>query len=267
MILSVEELKFLYRNREILHEIAFSIDEGEVVAILGPNGVGKTTLLKCLNRILHPKGGAVHIDGENLFDLGTMEIARLIGYVPQRVETGRLTAFDAVLLGRRPHIKWDITEKDLKIVDSVFRLLSMEKLRMSYIDEMSGGELQKVAIARSLVQEPKILLLDEPTSSLDLRNQIEILAVIRQIVLEHRIAAIMTMHDLNQALRYADKFILLKGGRVHAHGGMEVITSEVIEEVYGLPVIIGEVAGMRCVVPGSPEWDCTRSQPENARSI
>ncbi len=265
MILSVKEIHFLYRNREILHEIAFSIDEGEVVAILGPNGVGKTTLLKCLNRILHPKGGAVHIDGENLFDLGTMEVARLIGYVPQRVETGRLTAFDAVLLGRRPHIKWDITEKDLQIVDSIFRLLSMERLRLSYIDEMSGGELQKIAIARSLVQEPKVLLLDEPTSSLDLKNQVEILAIIRQIVLEHRIAAVMTMHDLNQALRYADRFILLKDGKVHAHGGSDVITSEVIEEVYGLPVVIGEVAGMRCVVPGSSKWDCAHNQLEKLK--
>ncbi len=142
------------------------------------------------------------------------------------METGRLTAFDAVLLGRRPpHIRWDVTEKDLKIVDSVFKLLSMENLRLSYIDEMSGGELQKVAIARSLVQEPKVLLLDEPTSSLDLKNQVEILATIRQIVLDHKIAAVMTMHDLNQALRYADRFILLKGGKVHAlGGGVEVIT-------------------------------------------
>lgn len=253
MILSVEELEFLYRNRKILHKVAFTIEEGEIVAILGPNGVGKTTLLKCLNKILRPKGGAVHLDGNNLFNLGTMEIARLVGYVPQRVETGRLTAFDAVLLGRRPHIKWDVTKKDLQIVDSIFKLLSMEKLRLAYIDEMSGGELQKVAIARSLVQEPKVLLLDEPTSSLDMKNQVEILAIIRQIVLEHRIAAIMTMHDLNQALRYADRFIFLKGGKVHACGGAEVITPKVIEEVYGLPVIIGEIAGMRCVVPGSPE--------------
>jgi iron complex transport system ATP-binding protein len=130
----------------------------------------------------------------------------------------------------------------------------MEKLRLSYIDEMSGGELQKVAIARSLVQEPKILLLDEPTSSLDLRNQVEILTIIRRIVLEHRIAAVMTMHDLNYALRYADKFIFLKNGRIHAKGGVEVITPEIIEEVYGLPVVIGEVAGIRCVVPGSAAW-------------
>lgn len=207
MTLSVEELEFLYRNRKILHKIAFSIEEGEIVAILGHNGVGKTTLLKCLNKILRPKGGTVHLDGNNLFDLGIMGIARLVGYVPQRVETGRLTAFDAILLGRRPYIKWDVTEKDLQIVDSVFKLLSMEKLRLSYIDEMSGGELQKVAIACSLVQEPKVLLLDEPTSSLDMKNQVEILAIIRQIVLEHRIAAIMTMNDLNQALRYADRFI------------------------------------------------------------
>jgi iron complex transport system ATP-binding protein len=256
MTLSVEELEFFYRNRKIFSEIAFSIDEGEIVAILGPNGVGKTTLLKCLNRILRPKEGVVHIDGENLFKLGTMEIARLIGYVPQRAETGRLTAFDAVLLGRRPHIKWDVNEKDMQIVDSVFRLLSMEKLRLSYIDEMSGGELQKVAIARSLVQEPKILLLDEPTSSLDLKNQVEILSIIRKIVLEHKISAVMTMHDLNQALRYADRFIFLKNGKIHAKGRAEVITSEIIEEVYGLPVVIGEISGIRCVVPQGSAWNC-----------
>ncbi|AKB79764.1 Iron(III) dicitrate transport ATP-binding protein [Methanosarcina horonobensis HB-1 = JCM 15518] len=183
---------------------------------------------------------------------------------PQRVETGRLTAFDAVLLGQRPHIKWDVREKNLKIVDSVFKLLSMENLRLFYIDEMSRGELQKVAIARSLVQEPKVLLLDEPTSSLDLKNQVEILTTIRQIVLEHRIAAVMTMHDLNQALRYADRFILLKGGKIHAHGGVEVVTPQVIEDVYGLTVVIGEIAGMRCVVPGSPSWDCTYNQLEKA---
>jgi len=249
MTLSVQDLSFFYRNREVLNEIAFSIGKCEIVAILGPNGVGKTTLLKCLNRILQPRGGVVCLDGKDLFRLDGSEIARNIGYVPQRIETGRLTAFDAVLLGRKPHIGWDISENDLRMVDAVFRRLAMEHLRLAYIDEMSGGELQKIAIARAIVQEPKVLLLDEPTSNLDLKNQVNILSIITQIVHEHHIAAVMTMHDLNQALRFADRFIFLKGGRVFSHGGHDVISPGVIEEVYGLPVVIGELGGVRCVVP------------------
>jgi len=252
MILTVEDLKFFYRNREVLNDIAFSIGKSEIVAILGPNGVGKTTLLKCLNRILTPREGVVYLDGQDIFRLNGNEIARSIGYVPQRVETGKLTAFDAVLLGRKPHIGWELKEKDLKIVDAVFRQLSMDHLRLASIDEMSGGELQKVAIARALVQEPQVLLLDEPTSNLDLKNQVGILTTISRIVREHDIAAVMTMHDLNHALRYADRFIFLKCGRIYAHGGPEVISPQTIEEVYGLPVIIGELGGVPCVVPVSP---------------
>lgn len=251
MTLSVEDLTFFYRNREVLNEIAFSIGRCEIVAILGPNGVGKTTLLKCLNRILQPRDGVVYLDGKNLFRLDGCEIARSIGYVPQRIETGRLTAFDAVLLGRKPHIGWDLSEKDLRMVDAVFRRLEMEHLRLAYIDEMSGGELQKVAIARALVQEPKILLLDEPTSNLDLKNQVAILSTIARIVHEHGISAVMTMHDLNHAIRYADRFIFLRDGRIHAHGGPETITPQTIEEVYGLPVVIGKLGGVTCVVPRS----------------
>ncbi len=251
MMLSVNELKFLYRNRDVLRGIGFSVGHGQVVAVLGPNGVGKTTLLKCLNRILRPMAGTVFLDDENLLGLPTLDIARRVGYVPQRVETGRLTAFDAVLLGRRPHIGWDVKPHDLAVVDAVFRKLAMEHLRLNLIDEMSGGELQKVAIARALVQEPKVLLLDEPTASLDLKNQVAILTTIREVVKDHGIAAIMSMHDLNQALRFADTFIFLKNGRVHAHGGHGIVTPAVIEEVYGLPVMIGELGGVRCVIPGT----------------
>ncbi|WP_211530591.1 ABC transporter ATP-binding protein [Methanocalculus chunghsingensis] len=249
MILGVDELKFMYRNKGILDEIAFSINEGEIVAILGPNGVGKTTLLKCLNRILVPKQGVVTVGGDTITSLDLMEIARRIGYVPQRVETGRLTGFDAVLLGRRPHIGWDVTEKDLRIVEAAFRSFGIDRLRLHYIDEMSGGELQMIAIARAFVQEPKILLLDEPTSALDLKNQIEILQRINAIVAEHNIAVVMTVHDLNTALRYADRFILLKDQYVHTCGDKSVVTAEVIEAVYGVPVMIGELAGVTCVIP------------------
>ena len=251
MMLTVNELKFMYRNKDVLKEIGFSIEQGQVIAVLGPNGVGKTTLLKCLNRILKARKGTVMLDEENLLDLGTMDIARRVGYVPQRVETGRLTAFDAVLLGRRPHIGWDVTTRDIVMVDAIFKRLGMESLRLSYIDEMSGGELQKVAIARALVQEPRILLLDEPTSNLDLKNQVDILNSIRDIVRDHKIAAIMTMHDLNQALRFADTFIFIKNGTVFIQGNRDIVTPEVIEEVYGLPVMIGEFGGIRCVIPGA----------------
>ena len=250
MILNVEELKFLYRNREVLENVAFEVQHGEIVAILGPNGVGKTTLLKCLNRILKPRTGRVYLDGAEVGDLDTLEIARLAGYVPQRVETGRLTAFDAVLLGRLPYVGWDVTARDMSVVDAVFTRLSMEHLRLSYIDEMSGGELQKIAIGRALVQEPRILLLDEPTSSLDLKNQVEILSTILGIVREHGIAAVMTMHDLNQALRYADRFIFLKNGTIHFQGDYNSVTPEVIEDVYGLPVVMGTIEGIRCIMPG-----------------
>jgi iron complex transport system ATP-binding protein len=250
MILNVQELGFLYRNHDVLHNIAFEVNHGEIVAILGPNGVGKTTLLKCLNRILKAQKGHIYLDGSEISDLKTLEIARRAGYVPQRVETGRITAFDAVLLGRHPHIGWDITDRDLRIVDAIFTRLSMTHLRLSYIDEMSGGELQKIAIARALVQEPRILLLDEPTSSLDLKNQVEILSTIVGIVREHGIAAVMTMHDLNQALRYADRFIFLKDGNIHFHGDFDSVTPEIIEDVYGLAVMMGNVGGVRCIVPG-----------------
>lgn len=251
MMLTVNELKFMYRNKDVLKEIGFSIEQGQVIAVLGPNGVGKTTLLKCLNRILKAREGTVMLDEENLLSLGTMDIARRVGYVPQRVETGRLTAFDAVLLGRRPHIGWDVTTRDIAMVDAIFRRLGMESLRLSYIDEMSGGELQKIAIARALVQEPRILLLDEPTSNLDLKNQVDILNTIRAIVRDHKIAAIMTMHDLNQALRFADTFIFIKNGTVYIQGNRDIVTPAVIEEVYGLPVMIGEFGGVRCVMPGA----------------
>ncbi|HNV39025.1 MAG TPA: ABC transporter ATP-binding protein, partial [Methanoculleus sp.] len=204
MILEVDGVAFTYRSAPVIREVTFGVRPHQILAILGPNGVGKTTLLKCMNAILKPKAGSIFVDEIDLLRADRMEIARKVGYVPQRCEAGRLTAFDAILLGRRPHIRWDVTEADLRIVEAAIRMLDLEALSLRYIDEMSGGELQKVSIARALVQEPRVLLLDEPTSSLDLKNQLEILGIVRSVVTDHDVAAVMTMHDLNMALRYAD---------------------------------------------------------------
>ena len=253
MILDVDGVAFTYRSAPVIQEITFGLRPHQILAILGPNGVGKTTLLKCMNAILRPKAGSIIVEDLDLLTADRMEIARRMGYVPQRSEAGRMTAFDAILLGRLPHIQWNVSEADLRTVEAAIRMLHLEDLSLRYIDEMSGGELQKVSIARALVQEPRVLLLDEPTSSLDLRNQIDILEIVRSVVAAHDVAAVMTMHDLNMALRYADRFILLKDGVIHAAGGPDVVTPETIEAVYGVPVTVERFNGYRFVVPLEPE--------------
>lgn len=237
--LTVNGLNFNYKAQQtVLNNLNFNVKRGELLAILGPNGAGKTTLLKCLNAIHKPKGGSVLIQDTNVFNLKPGEIAKLLGYVPQRIETASLTVFDAILMGRKPYLKWKVRDHDLKIVDAAIKRLSLENLALRSLDHLSGGELQKVSIARALVQEPEVLLLDEPTSSLDLKNQLDILRMVRKVVTGHNVSAVMTMHDLNTALRYADKFLFLKKGNICSCGGPECVTAEIIEEVYDVPVEI-----------------------------
>jgi iron complex transport system ATP-binding protein len=249
VILEVNGVSFAYKSLAVLGDIHFKVARGEILAILGPNGVGKTTLLKCINAILRPGSGSVLIDRESVFSLGSSEIARRIGYVAQRAETSRLVAFDAILMGRRPHIRWNVSDRDLAVVDGAIKLLDLGHLAMRYIHQMSGGELQKVAIARALVQEPKLLLLDEPTSSLDLKNQVDILKIIRRVAREHEVSAVMTMHDLNKALRYADTYLFLKDGIIFSAGKVSEVKAETVQAVYGLPVEIHYYRGNPLVIP------------------
>ncbi len=249
MILSVKDLGFAYPGRSVLEDIAFGVAPGECLAVLGTNGAGKSTLLKCLNRILRPQAGVVYIGENEVLKLSKGELAQKMGYVPQQQERARITVFDAVLLGRRPHIKWNATRHDRHIVTQVMEMLELEDHAMRYLDELSGGELQKVVIARALAQEPELLLLDEPTSSLDLKNQMEVIRLIKSVVQNNSIAAIITMHDLNLALRFADKFIMLKNGTIYASGGREIITAENIESVYSLPVEVRTFNTIPLVIP------------------
>ncbi|WP_440957026.1 ABC transporter ATP-binding protein [Methanosarcina sp. Mfa9] len=248
-MLEVQNLGFDYGTREILRGIDFGVLPGEVMVVLGPNGVGKSTLLRCINSILKPKKGLVMVQGENLHTLCRDEIAKRLGYVAQRSETGRLTAFDAILLGRKPRIGWSVKARDREVVEETVNALGLEDLALRYIDQLSGGELQKVAIARALVQEPELILLDEPTSNLDLKNQVDILDTIRGIAKAQGISVVLTMHDINMALRYADSFLIIRDGEIYARGGPEIITPDVIETVYGLPVMVESFNGFRLVIP------------------
>jgi len=182
MILSVRGLKFRYPSRPVFENIDFSVMKGDCLAVLGTNGAGKSTLLKCLNRILQPQSGVVCILEEEVFKLSLTELAQRVGYVAQKHESPRNTVFDAVLLGRKPYIKWDVTDRDLEVTNQVLKLLELEEYSLRYLDELSGGELQKVVIARALAQEPDLLLFDEPTSNLDLKNQLEVINLIKKVV-------------------------------------------------------------------------------------
>ncbi|MDK2918388.1 MAG: iron complex transport system ATP-binding protein [Candidatus Petromonas sp.] len=249
MILSVRGLGFKYPSHEVLQNVSFSVEKGECLAVLGTNGTGKSTLLKCINRILKPQKGTVLIDKHEVQKLSQVKLAQKIGYVSQSNQCFRTTVFDTILIGRKPYIKWDVTKKDLDIVNRTIKMLGLEEYSLRYIDELSGGEFQKVLIARALAQEPKILMFDEPTSNLDLKNQLEVINIIKKVVKSKQISAVVTIHDLNLALRFADKFILLKNGKIFAAGGMEIMTSENIEYVYSVPVKVEHLRDSIVVVP------------------
>ena len=249
MMLTVEGVTFGYRSAPVLQDVSFTVQPGEFLAVLGNNGAGKSTLLRCITRIVRPQTGTVLLGEDDVHLMSGTERARRIGHVPQRAEASHMTVYDTVLVGRTPHITWSASHRDHHVVEDVLAELGLEHLAMRPIDELSGGELQKIVIARALAQEPRLLLLDEPTSSLDLRNQLDVLDTVKRVTSAQGVAVIAVMHDLNLALRFADAFLLLSDGRVHACGGPEVVTPESIAEVYGVPVALAEVDGVRVIVP------------------
>jgi iron complex transport system ATP-binding protein len=249
MILSLNEICFRYNSRPVLQDVTFELPSGQIMGVLGVNGAGKSTLLKCINKVLRPHGGSVLLDGTDLLKLRGDAVARRVGYVPQRFSEDPVTVFDAVLLGRKPHIKWAATDRDLSVVDRLLKLMGLEEYALRPLSTLSGGEGQKVIIARALAQEPKVLLLDEPTSSLDLRNQLEVMNLVATIVKTEGVSVVMAIHDLNLALRFVDRFLILKDGSIHAMGLKEALTPEVIEEVYGVHSILQMVEGYPVVIP------------------
>lgn len=249
MTLEARDLHFSYNGHPVLRGLNLSLLHGETVGILGINGAGKSTLLKCLDRILRPTKGVVMVEDEDLARLGGEQIARLIGYVAQSQEREPLSVFDAVLLGRKPHIKWNATSHDLEVVSRTLEQMGLTELALRQVDSLSGGEAQKVVIARALAQEPHLLLLDEPTSSLDMRNQLEVMELLVGAVRSQGLGAAVCLHDINLALRFLDRLVLMRRGKVHSLITPDELTAETIREVYGVEAVLAEVQGQRVVIP------------------
>ena len=249
MRLVVEGIHFAYNSHPVLGGVSFSLKQGQVMCILGVNGAGKSTLIKCLNRILAPQRGTVLLEGESLGYMSQIQVARRIGYVPQRHGETQLTVFETVLMGRKPHMGWKTGPEDYAVVERIIGQMGLEALALRGVGDLSGGELQKVVIARALAQAPKILLLDEPTSSLDLRNQLEVMGLIRSIVKDQGLSALVAIHDLNTAVRFADSFLFLKDQKIHAVATRETLTAEAIRQAYGVEVVLKHFEGHTVVVP------------------
>ncbi len=249
-MISVTNLSFSYgKTFQILDQIGFEACKGQCVAILGNNGAGKSTMIKCLNKILQPQEGTVFVNGQDTGRLNRQSIAKDMAYVAQQNSASQFTVYDAVLLGRKPYIKINPTEEDHRITEAMIERMRLSEFSLRYVDELSGGEMQKVMLARALAQQPRVLMLDEPTSNLDLRNQYEVLATVSEIAKAEGICVIIVIHDLNLALRYCDRFLLVKDSRVFAFGGREVMNEDNIKEVYGMDVAIEETHGVSMVVP------------------
>ena len=249
MILFVDNIRFSYNSHPIIENVSFKLEKGHLLAILGVNGAGKSTLLKCLNRILRPQAGSVSLNEEDLHRLSRNAIARHMGYVPQQHPQMRLTVYESVLLGRRPHMGLTVSKADYAVVDQTLRQMGLSEMALRPVCDLSGGEAQKVMIARALAQSPNILLLDEPTSNLDLKNQLEVMALIRSVVCDRGLMAILAIHDLNLAVRFADQFLFIKDHRIHALATRDELCAETIGAVYGVEVVIRDVGGHRVVVP------------------
>ena len=247
-MIELRDVCFSYGKHDVLKHISMKADSGHCVGILGNNGVGKSTLITCVNRIRIPSSGDIVIDGKNTASFSRNEMARTVAYVAQKNEISRMTVFDCLLLGRKPYIKWSIGQEDLDTCEEMLTRVGMGDYKLRYIDELSGGEVQKVMLARALVQQPKVLLLDEPTSNLDPRNQYEMMALVKELAREKGLTALVVMHDLNLALRYCDRFFLLKDGKGYCYGDNSVMTRENLRAVYDIEAQVAEINGRKTII-------------------
>lgn len=257
-MLSVSNMFFSYGNTEVLHDITFDIEENKIVSILGPNGVGKTTLLRCICNFHRPSRGSMTVDGADITKLPLRELARYIGYVPQRARASRATVFDTILIGRRPFIEWSVSRDDIKMVWDIIDMLNMRSLALKYVGEISGGEFQKAQIARAIVQSPRVLVMDEPTNNLDIANQYVMMQMICDLVKAKGVSTVMTMHDINLASHFSDKLMFMKDGKIVAYGNKDIINERLVKRVYGIDVDVIEHKGTPFVIPNKEQPDMSR---------
>lgn len=256
-ILQAEQLSLTYDgNTTVVHELDLHIQRGKITALVGPNGCGKSTLLRGLSRLLSPETGAVCLDGEDIHRMKAKELARKLGILPQSPTAPEgLTVHELVAQGRYPHQRWfqQWSEDDEQIVQESLRITNLSMFADRPVDALSGGQRQRAWIAMALAQQTQLLLLDEPTTYLDLAYQLDVLDLLEELNEQGR-TIVMVLHDLNQAARYAHEMVALRGGQIVAHGSPEqVMTADTLRHVFGLNarVILDPITGTPMCIPMS----------------
>jgi iron complex transport system ATP-binding protein len=259
VLLNVDGVECRYGSVKVLDDVSLSVKGGDFVGVLGPNGSGKTTLLKSISRILKPHKGTILLNEADIYSLKSTDVAKQLAVVPQDTSIGfNFAALDIVLMGRNPHMKrfQMESEADMAIARKVMKLTNIWHLAERPINELSGGEKQRVIIARALAQEPKILLLDEPLTHLDIVNQLEIMDLVKDLCVKENLVVLAVFHDFNLAARYCTSAVMLKKGKVFSAGSLtDVMTSENIKSVFNVDAIVTKhlVTNSIFVIPLSPQ--------------
>lgn len=253
MKLAIKNLIVEYNSTRALDEVTFEVLSGELTFILGPNGAGKTTLLKAISRLVNAVGGSIYVDGKDLRNYSPKELAKMLAYAgPQIRREPPSTVFEFLLISRYPHqnyLQYVETLRDVEVVESVAAELNIQKLLNRKLGELSNGELQRVLIARALIQEPAILLLDEPAAFLDIKYKIETLNLIKDLTKNRKLITIIANNDLYLTSLYADKVIVLNNGHIIATGTPEILTKELIEKVFGIKIEILNYHNRNLILP------------------
>ncbi|HEY2980478.1 MAG TPA: ABC transporter ATP-binding protein [Anaerolineales bacterium] len=243
-MLSIQHLSVFYDQRQILHGITLEVRAGEVMALIGPNGAGKSTLIRALSGVIPARGGRVSMDGDDFAELSPMQRARKVATVPQAVSLPpAYTVWETVLFGRTPYLNFlgQPSRADEELARGALDRVNALYLTDRRVGELSGGEAQRVLLARALCQTTPILLLDEPTAHLDLQYQVSLLELVHDLAHKDHLAVLLALHDLNLAARFADRVALMVAGQIQALGTpREVLTAELISQAYCLPVQVVE---------------------------
>lgn len=243
-LLKINNVSAGYYKQDVVKGISLNVNQGDFLGLIGPNGSGKTTLLRLITKVLYPRCGEINFKGENVFKMDSKEFCRSVAFVSQDFASNfAFSVMEVVLMGRIPHLKrlQFETKKDLKIAEDALSVCDILDLKEKIIDELSAGERQRVIIARALAQEPTLLLLDEPTSHLDIGHQIQILDLLKRLNRQNNLTIAMVVHDLNLASAYCDRIVLIDNGSVFKEGSPEqVLTYQNIEAVYKTIVLVNE---------------------------